>query len=101
MPQPTPTREDVESALADAAAAVGRARGMRRRLARRRTPNRDAELRAMQGECADRAAPLRSFIGMVAWHDLPTDQELVMKTAIGDLRYERRQIDKMLKNGAR
>jgi hypothetical protein len=84
------------TAVSAARDAVERAGKMRRRLARRRTPHRDAELRAMQGECAEAAVPLRSYIGMVAWHDLPVEQELAMKDAIAALRYERRQIGKML-----
>lgn len=42
------------------------------------------------------AAPVRRYIGMVLAHDIPMETELALKRASQDLRYERRQIGKML-----
>lgn len=95
MAQPSPTQEQIKAALTVSAEAVIHAREVRKRVGRRRTPRRAAQLTAARERCAHAAEPLRSFIGMVAWHDLPVGQELSMKKAMSELRYERRQIDKM------
>lgn len=93
--QSPPTKPQIEAAVMVADEAVEHARGVRKRVGRRRTPKRAAQLSAARERCATAAVPLRSFIGMVAWYDLPVDQELAMKGAMQRLRYERRQIDKM------
>ncbi len=93
--QDSPTSEQIMAAIGVAAEAVAHARDVRKRVGRRRTPTRAAKLAAARARCAAAAEPLRSFIGMVAWHNLSNEQELDMKNAIAALRYERRQIDKM------
>lgn len=94
--QTSPDRDQIAAAIETGLGAATAARQVRLRLGRRKTPKRAEQLAAARDRCADAAAPLRSFIGMVAWHDLPVEQELAMKDAISKLRYERRQIDKML-----
>ena len=90
-----PTSEQIMAAVGVATEAVDHARALRKRLGRRKTPTRAAQLTAARARCASAADPLRSFIGMVAWHDLPYELESAMKDAMAKLRYERRQIDKM------
>lgn len=94
--QEAPTAEQISAALMAAEDACAHTRATRRRLGRRRTQQRQRQLSDARERCAEAAKPLRSYIGMVAWHDLPIEQELAMKTAMSELRYERRQIDKML-----
>lgn len=94
--QRTPSSEQIKTALTAADTAVEAARRTRNRLGRRRTPSREDSLKAAAARCAEAAKPLRSLIGMVAWHNLSTEDELAMKDAIARLRYERRQISKML-----
>lgn len=91
----SPTKEQIDAAILVAEEAVDHASGVRKRVGRRRTPKRAAQLAAAREQCAAAASPLRSFIGMVAWYDLPVDLELAMKKMMQKLRYERRQIDKM------
>lgn len=93
--QSPPDREQIEAAVTVAEEAVSHAREVRKRVGRRRTPRRKAQLQAARDRCSAAAEPLRSFIGMIAWHDLPLDQEIAMKGVMKKLRYERRQIDKM------
>lgn len=93
--QTSPTKEQIEAAISVAEEAVSHARDVRKRVGRRRTPKRAAQLTAARERCSSAAEPLRSFIGMIAWHDLPVEQEIAMKDAMQKLRYERRQIDKM------
>lgn len=93
--QAKPTSEQITAAIGVADDAVEHSRVLRKRLGRRRTPTRAAQLTAARERCAHAAEPLRSFIGMVAWHDLAVKHELAMKGAMQKLRYERRQIDKM------
>lgn len=93
--QTPPTTEQIAAAVSVADEAVQHARDVRKRVGRRRTPRRAAQLTAARERCAAAAEPLRSFIGMIAWHDLPNEAEVAMKGAMEKLRYERRQIDKM------
>jgi hypothetical protein len=94
--QDRPTDKQLQKAI-DAGRAVAKAAAeCRERYARRRTPQRKERLTYHRNRCADAAAPLRSYIGMVAWHDLPLEFDLRMRDVIGELRYERRQLDKML-----
>lgn len=93
--QTSPTKEQIDAAILVAEEAVNHASDVRKRVGRRKTPRRAAQLTAARERCAAAAEPLRSFIGMIAWHDLPVEFELVMKSAMQKLRYERRQIDKM------
>lgn len=94
--QTPPSKHDIDTAVEAASDAAAHARHVRERLGRRRTARREDQLTAARQRCTDAAVPLRSYIGMVAWHDFHIDQELAMKNAIAALRYERRQIDKML-----
>jgi hypothetical protein len=96
MTQPTPTADEIASGLRSAETAVTNAANVRQRYRRRRLKRRGEQLTAARDRCVAAAAPLRSWIGMVAWHDLPLETELAMKDAISALRYERRQITKML-----
>lgn len=98
MPQPRPKSAEIATALGDAERAVTHARDTRKRLGRRRPPRREEQLTAARARCADAAIPLRSYIGMVAWGGISLDDELAMKRQMELLRYERRQIDKMLAN---
>lgn len=91
-----PSSDAVKSAVSDGLAAAEASRALRKTFRRRRTPQRDRKLRSMRSRCSEAADPLRSYIGMVLWHDIPLADELAMKDAIAKLRYERRQIDKML-----
>jgi hypothetical protein len=93
--KPKPTADQIMAAVGVATEAADASRALRKRLGRRRTPTRAAQLAAARDRCAAAAEPLRSFIGMVAWHDLPYELESAMKDAIAKLRYERRQIGKM------
>lgn len=93
--QTSPTKEQIDAAILVAEEAVSHASDVRKRVGRRKTPRRAAQLTAARERCAAAAEPLRSFIGMIAWHDLPVEFELSMKSAMQKLRYERRQIDKM------
>lgn len=95
--QTPPTKEQIEAAISVAKEATSHASDVRKRVGRRRTPKRAAQLTAARERCAAAADPLRSFIGMVAWdkHGITLEQELEMKKAMEKLRYERRQIDKM------
>lgn len=95
MPQNRPTHREIELAIEAADLAVGRSRGARKRLGRRRTPTRNEQLASCRAGCAEAATPLRSYIGMSAWGGIDIDDELAMKKAMEALRYERRQIDKM------
>lgn len=83
-------------ALAAGNSAAAAARDTRKRLGRRRTAQRTKQLTAARKRCADAAEPLRSWIGMVAWGGISLADELAMKNMMTKLRYERRQIDKML-----
>lgn len=94
--QESPTSEQLLRATGDATERVDKSRAMRKRLRRRRTPRRDQELRDMLESLAAAAAPVRRYIGMVLAHDIPMETELALKRASQDLRYERRQIGKML-----
>lgn len=91
-----PTDEEIQVALAAAREAVDQSRERRKRLSRRRTPRRRIELEEARAAASAAAAPLRSYIGMIAWHDLSNEIEVKMKHAMRDLRYERGQLDKMM-----
>lgn len=95
--QPKPDIHALSAAIGAADHAVAAASAARKKFRRRRTTRRDDILLARREACAKAAAPLRSYIGMCAWHDFDVSQETAMKRAIEALRYERRQIDKMLK----
>lgn len=94
--QTTPTKQQIEHVVHAALDAVAASSDTRSRFKRRRTPIRTRQLERSLDACVAAAEPLRSFIGMVAWHDFDMDTELMMKDAIAKLRYERRQIAKML-----
>lgn len=94
--QERPTTAQMRAASSAGEKAADEARALRGRLKRRKTPTRTRQLTAARAACAAAAEPLRSYIGMVAWHDIYIDHELMMKSVMVKLRYERRQIDKML-----
>lgn len=94
--QPRPTNQQLQEAIDSGRAAAKASAECRARYGRRRTPQRTERLTYHRDSCAEAAVPLRSYIGMVAWHDLPLEFDLAMRDVIEDLRYERRQIDKML-----
>lgn len=93
--QPKPTTPQIVDALTAAADAVLFAHSVRKRFGRRLVPFREQKIDEALARCAVAAAPLRSYIGMVAWHDLPLETELAMKKVMQELRYERRQLTKM------
>lgn len=90
--------KDIRDAIAAGRYAASYAKQLRGRLRRRKTAKRQTQLEAAREKCGKAAAPLRSYIGMVAWdkHEITLEQELEMKSVMEDLRYERRQITKML-----
>lgn len=96
--KPSPTAQDIRDAIGAGRYAASYAKQTRGRLRRRQTANRRAQLEGAKVKCEQAAAPLRSYIGMIAWdqHDITLEQELEMKKTMEDLRYERRQIAKML-----
>ena len=96
MSQERPDHAQITAAVRAAEAVVGSAAAVRGRYHRRKAPKRQASLEDARARCADAAKPLRSWIGMVAWGGIELDDELAMKGAVEKLRYERRQIDKML-----
>lgn len=96
MSKDRPTHDEIMAATARALGAAQNSAACRKRLRRRNPPTRDAQLRTMRSRCADAAPQLRSWIGMSAWGGISTDDDLAMKKAMEALRYERRQIDKML-----
>lgn len=97
MSQPRPTSEEIAAAIQRAAREVRHGREVRRRYRRRRgAPNRETHLKSAHERCGEMAKPLRSWLGMVAWGGISLEDELAMKKAMEDLRYERRQIGKML-----
>lgn len=95
MPQARPKAPEITAVLGAAERAVLHSRSTRKKLGRRRTARRESQLLAARQRCAEAAAPLRSYIGMIAWEGIALDDELAMKRQMADLRYERRQIDKM------
>ena len=97
MSQPRPNPDQISAAIGAAERAVLFARETRKGLRRRRTARRAQRLSTARERCAAAARPLRSFIGMAAWDGIHIDDELAMKKVMEKLRYERRQIDKMLK----
>lgn len=94
--QDRPTDKQLQRAIDIGDMVAKASKECRARYGRRRTPQRQERLTWHRKRCAAAAVPLRSYIGMVAWHDIPVDFEIPMKRVIADLRYERRQIDKML-----
>lgn len=94
--QERPTDKQLQQAIDDGRRAAKASAECRARYGRRKTPQRTERLTYHRSRCAEAAKPLRSYIGMVAWHDLPLEFDLPMRDVIGALRYERRQIDKML-----
>jgi hypothetical protein len=84
------------AAVASASAAVGAAAAVRARYHRREAPTRAKALEDARQRCVDAAKPLRSWIGMIPWGGIDLDDELAMKGVMEKLRYERRQITKML-----
>lgn len=96
--KPSPTAQDIRDAIGAGRHAASCAKQIRGRLRRRKTTNRREQLEGAKVNCEQAAAPLRSYIGMIAWdkHEITLKQELEMKKTMEDLRYERRQIAKML-----
>lgn len=92
-----PTTLQIEAALQSARDAVLEARATRARWARRhRAKSRQGRLKSALAACEVAALPLRSYIGAVAWHDLPLESDLAMKRAIAALGKERRYLRRML-----
>lgn len=96
MAQKAPDHAQIATAIRFAEDMTARSSATRSRWRRRHAPARAQRLTAAREACATAAEPLRSWLGMVAWHNIPLDDELAMKAAMQKLRYERRQIDKML-----
>jgi hypothetical protein len=96
MSQPRPHSEQITAALGTADAAMAAARKTRARYRGRKTPGRVDALCDARARCEAAAEPMRSWLGMVAWGGIALEDELAMKKAMADLRYERRQIAKML-----
>lgn len=96
MSQPRPNPTEIAAAVEVATAAVRHSADVRKRHGRRRAPTREKQLTAARTRCAEVAQPLRSWLGMAAWGGIDIDDELAMKKIMEKLRYERRQIDKML-----
>lgn len=94
----TPTEQEIRDAIAAGRYAAAYSKQTRGRLRRRKTAKRQPQLEATRLKCEEAAAPLRSFIGMIAWdkHGITLEQELEMKKTMEALRYERRQLTKML-----
>lgn len=97
--QDRPTDKQLQDAIDSGRMAAKAAADCRARYGRRRSPQRKERLTFHRERCAEAAKPLRSYIGMVAWGGIEQDDELAMKRVMEDLRYERRQIDKMLARG--
>lgn len=96
MSQPRPTHDQISAAVSAADRAVTAAVAVRKRYHRRRAPQRESALVGARTRCEESAKPLRSWIGMSAWGGIELDDELAMKKVMEALRYERRQIAKML-----
>lgn len=96
MPQERPTHAQIAAAIETASRAAAAASDARARYFRRHSPHRASALSAARDRCAEAAAPFRPWLGMVAWDGIALDDELAMKKIMEALRYERRQIDKML-----
>jgi len=96
MAQKAPDHAQITSAVRLADEVAERSKQTRARWRRRKAPTRGQRLQTAREQCATAAEPLRSWLGMVAWHNLPLEDELAMKAAVQKLRYERRQLDKML-----
>jgi hypothetical protein len=96
MKQDRPDTTQISAALSEAEAAAAFSRGCRARWKRRRAPARQESLEDARQRCAAVVPQLRSWLGMVAWGGISLQDELAMKRAVAALRYERRQIDKML-----
>jgi len=94
----SPTAQDIRDAIGAGRYAVSYAKQTRGRFRRRKTKTRRPLLEAAKVKCELAAVPLRSYIGMIAWdkHEITVEQEIEMKKIMEDLRYERRQITKML-----
>lgn len=102
MRQPRPDHAVIENELGRADAAVNHSRDVRRRYRRRRgAARRDEHLAAAKARCEQIAIPIRSWLGMVAWGGIELEDEIAMKAMMERLRYERRQITKMLKAAAK
>lgn len=96
MSQARPDSKEIAAAIGAADAAVGSAASVRRRYHRRKSPLRQKGLEDARQRCDVAVEPLRSWLGMAAWGGIALEDELAMKKATTALRYERRQIDKML-----
>lgn len=97
MAQSRPTYAEIANGLRAAQYAVERSAAVRARYRRRRGLKRRATDLTEARERCERAAPqLRSWLGMVAWGGIKLADELAMKRAMEELRYERRQLTKML-----
>jgi hypothetical protein len=96
MAQKSPDHAEIEAAVAAAQTLADNSAAVRRRWRRRNAPTRQPALEGARQRCADAAPQLRSWIGMSAWGGISTDDDLAMKRVMEALRYERRQIDKML-----
>jgi hypothetical protein len=94
--QTRPTTQQIMAALGVAERAVLDSQATRRSLGRRKTKLRQKRLAEARQRCAEAAKPLRSYIGMAAWEGISLEDELLMKRQMERLRYERRQLDKML-----
>lgn len=96
MPKERPDQTQISAGLDAADRAVISAAEVRKRYFRRHSPQRKPALEHARQRCADATVPLRSWIGMAPWGGISTDDDLAIKRAMEALRYERRQIDKML-----
>lgn len=97
MPPTPPQPSKIAAALTTAETAVAEAQAARKRFARRHPSHRQEQLVGARERCAEAAKPLRSYIGMCAWGVIMFNDESAMKHQIARLRYERRQLDKMLR----
>lgn len=91
-----PSDKQLQQAITAGRAVAKASSECRARYGRRRTPQRTDRLTFHRQRCASAAVPLRSYIGMNAWYDFPLEIDHGLRDAIAELRYERRQIDKML-----
>lgn len=94
--QETPSMDYIINTIAAGEEAAERAARTRKRLHRRRTPQRAADLAAAREDCAQAAKPLRALIGMSVQHDFTVQTDLSLKKVVAKLRYEREQLRKML-----
>lgn len=97
MSKNRPDHAHIAAAIERLDNAVAVSTAVRKRYRRRITPARNPALEQARQDCADSVPLLRSWLGMAAWGGIDVADELAMKNAVERARYERRQIDKMLK----